>query len=102
MDTAIATAVAETVTRSLAEVVRPTASDGLIARTYERLGGDDHFLSWAEKYPTKFYQLMFAQMPPVKEAAPNITLKVDARLQPTELDVTGTVERVAQSVVAEQ
>ena len=97
-DVAIATAVAETVTRSLAETIRPTASDGLIARTYERLGGEDHFLSWADKYPTKFYQLMFAQMPPAKESSPNITLKVHADLKPTELDVTGTLNQI----VAEQ
>jgi hypothetical protein len=63
-----------------------------LANTFERLGGEDHLLTWAEENPTQFYSLMMKASPaPIqtpKGGGLSLTLALHPSLAPGPLDIT--------------
>jgi hypothetical protein len=63
---------------------------GLWGRVYERWGGEDRLLSWADENPTKFVTLMTKMVPtmsPINTIQGDVNIVVNPALQPSKLDL---------------
>ncbi len=65
------------------------AIHGLIGRVFERIGGEDRMVTWADENPGRFFSMMVATTPnltPVSTIQGDVNLVVHQALAPTDLD----------------
>jgi hypothetical protein len=61
---------------------------GAFANVYERMGGEDQLLTWAEENQGEFYKMLVKLAPPPvqKGASGHLSVVINTALQPSALD----------------